>query len=403
LIISGESRERGHLEGHKRDTDGRRCRSVGGVTTADTVEGIGRRVKNARKLASLTQHQLAEDARVSLSLVKKVELGHMPASPAFTAAVARALGLGTTELTDQPYQPRDREEHRVHSVIPALRREIAAYLLPPGEGVRPRPLEELAAAVAHASMLRQSAALDALGIELLALLAELCAGTHVYEGKAQQRVFGLLAEAYAAAGQVAYKLGYADLASLTTERVEWAAGRSGDPLAVAAGEWCRAGELIATAEWRGALVYLDAARADDSATGDAHLAEAKAIAAHIPLGADHYRLAFDPDSVRIWGVGLAVERRDGIEAVKRAALLPRSRRARRANGSVTTGLILLEDSSCTATAPGHRGRFRSPETPRRCRPATISAGSRNDHHAGRTRAAPLGKPCHVRPVGRSYR
>jgi hypothetical protein len=83
-------------------------------------------------------------------------------------------------------------------------------------------------------MLCQSAALDALGIELLALLAELCAGTHVYEGKAQQRAFGLVAEAYAAAGQVAYKLGYADLASLTTERVEWAAGRSGDPLAVAA-------------------------------------------------------------------------------------------------------------------------------------------------------------------------
>ena len=149
-------------------------------------------------------------------------------------------------------------------------------------------------------------------------------------------------------------------------------------------KWYRAEdaeELIATAEWRGALVYLDAARAGDSATGDAHLAEAKAIAAHIPLGAEHYRLAFDPDSVRIWGVGLAVERRDGIEAVKRAALLPRSRRARRANGSVTTGLILLEDPSCTATAPGHCGRFRSPEAPRRCRPATISAGSRNDHHA----------------------
>jgi hypothetical protein len=154
---------------------------------------------------------------------------------------------------------------------------------------------------------------------------------------------------HTAAGQVAYKLGYADLSSLTTERVEWAALQSGDPLASAAADFYVAGELIATAEWNGALTYLDgarrniedelrseseaalamygqlhlksglaAARAGDADTADAHLAEARELATRVTPGSDHYRLAFDADSVNIWSVGLAVERQDGTEAVKRA-------------------------------------------------------------------------------------
>lgn len=51
----------------------------------------------------------------------------------------------------------------MHAVIPAPRRELAAYLLPPEDGVPPRPLPELAAAVAYASKLRHSASLDVLG------------------------------------------------------------------------------------------------------------------------------------------------------------------------------------------------------------------------------------------------
>jgi hypothetical protein len=39
---------------------------------------------------------------MSLSLVKKVEQGSTPASPAFIAACARALGLGVADLTSQP-------------------------------------------------------------------------------------------------------------------------------------------------------------------------------------------------------------------------------------------------------------------------------------------------------------
>jgi hypothetical protein len=64
---------------------------------------------------------------------------------------------------------------------------------------------------------------------------------------------------------------------------------------------------------------LAAARAGDDDLSDGHLAEAQHAARHVTRGSDYYRLAFDVDSVNIWAVGLAVERRDGTEAVKRAA------------------------------------------------------------------------------------
>ncbi|SEF38117.1 Transcriptional regulator, contains XRE-family HTH domain [Amycolatopsis pretoriensis] len=312
-------------------------------------DGIGRRVRTVRKLAGMTQPALASRANVSLSLIKKVEAGFAPASPAFVAAVARALQVDSTRLMNQPYEDDRRPERRAHAVIPGLRRELAAYRLPPDESIRPRSLDELKSAVNHTSKLRHLATLDTLGSELPGLLAELRAAAAQASGHDVEQLYCLLAEAYAAAGQVAYKLGYADLSSLTTERVEWAASRSADPLASAAADFYVAGELIANAEWAGALTYLEtarrniedelrgdgeaalamygqlhlksglaAARAGDGAMADDHLLEARQLARRVKKGSDHYRLAFDADSVNIWSVGLAVERQDGTEAVKRA-------------------------------------------------------------------------------------
>jgi transcriptional regulator with XRE-family HTH domain len=317
---------------------------MGQERQADT---IGRRARAARKLAGLTQQQLAQRANVSVSLVRQVEQGRVPASPAFVAATARALAVPATALMAQPYDIGTADDHRMHAVIPALRRELASYRLPPEQGVVPRSLDELARAVHHASQLRQSATIDALGAELPGLLTELRGISSVATGAERARAFGLLAEAYAAAGQVCWKLGYSDLSSLVTERVEWAAAQADDPLAVAAADFYRAGELIAAAEWRGALTYLEeardriadsldgeagramfgvlhlksglaASRIGDGDTSDDHLAEARELAEQVTPGSDHYRLAFDQDSVNIWSVGLAVERYDGTTAIERA-------------------------------------------------------------------------------------
>jgi transcriptional regulator with XRE-family HTH domain len=186
--------------------------------------GIGLRVRAARKLAGITQRQLADRAQVRLSLVKQVEQVRVPASPAFVAAVARALEIPATELMSQPGPILDREDHRVHAT--AEWRGALAFL----DGARDRIVD------------------------------------HV---------------------------------------------RGGDEAAVA---------MHGVLHLKSGLA---AARAGDAATSDAHLTEARHATRHVTAGSDHYRLAFDTDSVNIWSVGLAVERRDGTAAVERAEAITR--------------------------------------------------------------------------------
>lgn len=313
------------------------------------MSGVGGRVAEERKLAGLTQQQLGTRANVSTSLVRAVEQGRSPASPAFVSAVSRALDVRVTDLLDQPYPRQSRADHRLHSTVPAIRRELVSSALPPDETLRPRSLPELAAAVAEASRLRHQVSLDTLGAELPGLLEELRAAIWALDGADQQRAYGLLAEAYYAVDQVLSKLGHIDLASLAVDRYEWAAERSGDPLAVLIGHYRRAGELITAANWDAAARFLDSSRAtikDQLGDGDPttlsvwgnlhlksglaaaragrrdesddHLAEARETAQRIGTDRDDYRLFFGPTNVDIWSVGLAVEMCDGTEAVKRA-------------------------------------------------------------------------------------
>ncbi|MEU9516813.1 helix-turn-helix domain-containing protein [Micromonospora sp. NPDC048169] len=316
--------------------------------TKQKGNGVGARVAEERKLAGWTQARLATEANVSHSLVKQVEQGRVPASPAFIAACARALKVGVQELLDQPYPRENHDEHMVHAGIPDLRRELAVYRIPP-EDIPVRSIDDLAKDVARASKLRHMVKLEELGGLLPTLLHDLRVAWYSTDGPEQERIFGLLAEAYAATSQVVYKLGYIDLASLAVDRYEWAAAQSGDQLAVLAGDYQRAGEMICAADWAGAEKFLEqsrkqiepeigkgdpkvlsmwgnlhlksglaAARAGRKDTADAHLAEATETAARIGVDRDDYRLCFGPTNAKIWSVGLAVEALDGTTAVKRA-------------------------------------------------------------------------------------
>ncbi|MGH4013123.1 MAG: helix-turn-helix domain-containing protein [Pseudonocardiaceae bacterium] len=76
-------------------------REVRSVDETAPDGAVGHRVTVARKLAGLTQQQLATRAHVSKSLVCQVERGVAPASVAFTTttAAARALGVDVDALT----------------------------------------------------------------------------------------------------------------------------------------------------------------------------------------------------------------------------------------------------------------------------------------------------------------
>lgn len=320
-----------------------------GQARGSTAGGVGSRVAEERKLAGLTQQQLAARANVSTSLVRAVEQGRSPASPAFVSAVARTLSVGVTDLLDQPFPRESQADYQLFGTVPAIRRELVASKLPPTEEIAARSLDALQPAVELASKQRHNVALSDLGSHLPALMAELRAATWHLAGEQRRSAYGLLAEVYYAADQTLSQLGHLDLASLAVDRYEWAAERSGDPLAVLVGHYRRAGELITSADWDGAARLLSesrasiedqvgradpvtlsvwgnlhlksglaAARAGRRQESDDHLAEAKETAERIGADRDDYRLFFGPTNVGIWSVGLAVERLDGTEAVKRA-------------------------------------------------------------------------------------
>jgi transcriptional regulator with XRE-family HTH domain len=119
-------------------------------------ERIGARVAALRKTRGWTARELARRASVSYSLLTKVEAGHVPASPAFTGAVARALRVDVTRVTGQPYEEPG-NVRALQATVEPLRRALLAYDLPPLGDVRARSAGELRADVVAVSLLGRQA------------------------------------------------------------------------------------------------------------------------------------------------------------------------------------------------------------------------------------------------------
>lgn len=308
---------------------------------------IGARIATKRKLHGLTQWHLADRAGVSVSLLRKVEQGNKPASPALVACVARALHVDRTDLTGQPYRTGSRKHDAVHELVPDIRRELVAYRLPLDLDEQPVPsLRRLRAAVAEVSRQRHQVDLFGLGARLPSALRELRAASFAYHGSDRESVMGLWAETYYATRQFLFKLGHNDLAAQVADRYEWAAAQSGDPLAAALSAVFHAGELDGAGDWRSARSVMAsavdglppavapealsvtgflhlmsaymAAHAGDEADAWAHHAEADRIADQLGADRDDYRLAFGPTNVAIWGTALGVELMDGAAAIERS-------------------------------------------------------------------------------------
>ncbi|WP_067852890.1 helix-turn-helix domain-containing protein [Nocardia shimofusensis] len=309
--------------------------------------GIGDRTARARKFARLTQTQLALKANVSLSLLRKVEQGSRPASPAFMAAVAHALGVNIEDLTGQPYISA-RDDAAAHATIRELRRKLLAFDDEPI--IDPRSLEELSAALERVVEAMRRARYG----DLTAELPDVIHGLHVLAadeqpGQRLERIHATLARAYNRASSMAYRYGYLDLAGLAAERCVWAAERSGDPVWPIAAEYHRALILLFSGAYasgvrvidrardssehlsttpgllavRGALHLRGAilsARALDGDTADEHLREARRIGEAItaPAGFEDYDTQFQLPNVAIHAVAVPVELSDGATAVARA-------------------------------------------------------------------------------------
>ncbi|MGH3913377.1 MAG: helix-turn-helix domain-containing protein [Pseudonocardiaceae bacterium] len=307
---------------------------------------VGRRVAVQRKLAGLTQHQLATRAHVSKSLVAQVEIGALPASAAFTAAAARALRVDVEALTGEPYGHPLHDPQAEHAGIAALRIALDCDEDPDVEGF-PLPAAELRTRLDRCQADREKARYA----QMLAVLPELL--EHAYliihaarAGQEAETAWALLNDAYELARTVSLRFGYHDLGALAARCGRDAAICAGDPLRVAVATHQHVGVQLRRGDYTVVLRAVDRAHglieSESSPAADAvrvvlHLRQATA---HARLGArdradEHisearrlvtggvpahpfYGVNANLENVDIAWVAVPVELSDGTTAIGRA-------------------------------------------------------------------------------------
>ncbi|MGH3614250.1 MAG: helix-turn-helix domain-containing protein [Pseudonocardia sp.] len=308
------------------------------------THGVGRRVRTVRKLAGLTQEQLANRAHVSPSLVAGVEQGRLPASPSFVASTARALRVSVTDLYEDSTPRYGTERAGVAELETAV---MAGSALASDEPVG--SLDVLAARSTELLTARKLSQYDRLAVMVPALLEDAHTAVAHSTEPDTRRALGILAETYGHALVVLYRLG-SDVAAQAADAGRRAADDAQDPVLGSAitVDGCLpllqrgAYSTVATltdrsramldghpddvdglsvrgfAHLRSAIV---AARTGDATTSADHLAEARICAEHVPNGTDVHGTSFNTDNVVMHSVAAAVEAGDGTEALRRRAPL----------------------------------------------------------------------------------
>jgi transcriptional regulator with XRE-family HTH domain len=300
---------------------------------------VAETIATARKARGLTQRELSRQAAVSLSLLRKIEQGTRPLTPAVRAALAAVLG-SRPPLGESPLVP-----ERVIGVLPLLREAMDAYDIPPDPPPVPRPLSELRHMTGSATTWRLASQYSQLAELLPGLITALTAAALANSGHEREQAFGLLALAYRAADAIADKHGHHDMSARATELIRWAAARSADPVLEMMSAYVRAELYFSGQHARNGLRVIDAATGPVPSTTDvpllamhgalcmraavlaAHagmpdeaadrIGESRAVAQQVPDGV--YRgTAFGPGSVRIHELALAVESGDVSHAIKLA-------------------------------------------------------------------------------------
>jgi XRE family transcriptional regulator, fatty acid utilization regulator len=303
----------------------------------------GSRIREQRRLARLTQRELADRIPYSYSLLNQVECGARPATADFVAAVARTLGVDVTILTGQPYVT-ELQRDRLAELVRPIREALDLYDLGANPDLRTRPQAELLAeadrlcAEVRATHLRNAARALPGAIAELTHTAWACPSTEVWQA---------LASTYRTAHDITVKLGYFDLSAVALDRMAWAAERASDPCLGAVRQYMRALVYFREGEYtigqrlissghgivgqseptREALAVTGqlhlggsviCARADDGDTVGRHLGEARSLAKRIGDASDVHWLSFGPANVRLHTMSAAVEMGQYDDALKQA-------------------------------------------------------------------------------------
>lgn len=290
----------------------------------------GQIIATARKARGLTQGELARQATVSLSLLRKIEQGDRSLTPGVRAALTRVLGA-------LPVAGDASSPGRIAAAVPLLQDVMDCYDLPPGSVPAPSPVADLQRRVETATQWRLESRYVELADLLPGLILDLTASTLRAVGRQREQGFALLALAYRAIDAIADKHGYRDMSARAIELTRWAAAQSGDPLLGMMAAYVRAELFFDGARARTGLRILDtaavsppperytamlamygalqmraavlAARAGMAAEAADRMTEARAAASRVP-DAVYTGTAFGPSSVRVHELATAVEASD---------------------------------------------------------------------------------------------
>ncbi|WP_181793253.1 helix-turn-helix domain-containing protein [Streptomyces sp. WELS2] len=332
----------------------------------------GARIREQRRLARLTQRQLAERLPYSYSYLNQVECGARPATAAFVAACARALSIDVTVLTGQPYVT-ELQRDRLAELVRPIRESLDLYDLGPNPDLTPRPAQQLIAAADHLCAEVRATRLRSTARALPDLVTEL---THTAWSSPSTELWQALSSAYRTAHDISVKLGYYDLSTVALDRMDWAAQRASDPCLAAVRQYMRALVYFREGEYRigqrlitaghdviaqndpsrealavtgqlhlgGAVI---AARAEQQSSVARHIGEAHRIAQRVGDVSEVHWLSFGPANVALHKMSAAVEMCQYDDALKQARTiklpsgLPASRRAHflieRARAEMETG------------------------------------------------------------------
>jgi transcriptional regulator with XRE-family HTH domain len=295
-------------------------------------ESIGIRVANWRRLADMTQQQLADGIAQRLgrpytgAYISMIENGKRAVVRRdMLIALAETLRVSITDLTGQPYPPRITADLGAYMLVPQIR----AALDEPDDPIQPRTIDQLAEAADRAMAARMACDFRALSEQLPGLIAE---ARHLYHG-GDERAGELLVRA-AVTGALALKpAGWLDLAIRLSELADHVASRIDDPVGQAAARFTVAQCTLATGSrrrslsvaetaattvdrspgedaraWAGLLhlqAALTAASLHEADTAAGHLDEARSLARSVQ--GDPWRMEFNDTNVQTWGIGAALE------------------------------------------------------------------------------------------------
>ncbi|NEA35131.1 helix-turn-helix transcriptional regulator [Streptomyces sp. SID13031] len=241
---------------------------------------IGQRIAELRKLNGASQTGLAGRASVSYSTICKVESGERAATPTVVAAVARALGVNVTDITEQPYGAWNASPESEQAAVPAIRRALVEGE-DPDLDVPTRDLRQLRVEISQLKEWDRRGKHAEVARALPDLVRHLHRAHNDLPTQQQGVAAELLASAYSFAVIGLYRLGHLDLAHLADERARKLAAGGRDPLRAATAEWNHALILLFDGSYRAGLRTLDRAHEVVDQSTDGRAAAAVRGALHL--------------------------------------------------------------------------------------------------------------------------